>query len=306
MSKEPCWDDIRVFLTYLRNGSIANAADALRISAPTVSRRINALQKTLGFPLLHRFSHGFELTESAQELVKIWQDAERLLMNAPKLVDRMYNTQNIELRFSTTPALATALIFPNIHAYIARWPSVMLDINTSVRLLDIGAGQADMALRFVEPERGTVIRQRIGTASFNVYGAEALFPDGFQVARDWSTLSATGLRAINWSPGTGVSMPQQKLREVLGAHRSEIAITEFSGLVEGIRNGIGAGILPDMVGRHLPGVRAVMAPGMVGDMPLWLVMAERLAGYRHVLEFRDFVREAVDRESKALSQYASD
>lgn len=134
------WDDIRVFLAYLRNGTVANAAAELKISPPTISRRMSALQDALGFPLLARSPRGLELTERAQPLVHIWQEAERMLENAPGMVSRMQGPQNIELRVSTTPAPATAVIFPNLGSYIERWPNVMLDVDTSYRVVDIGAG----------------------------------------------------------------------------------------------------------------------------------------------------------------------
>ena len=295
------WDDIRVFLAYLRKGTVANAAHELKISAPTISRRMNALQEALGFPLLVRSPQGLELSDRAQPLVQIWQEAERMLDNAPALFSRMEGHQNIELRFSTTPALATALIFPNLKTYVERWPNVMLDVDTSYRVVDIGAGQGDIALRFVEPERGSVIRQRVGAISFSVYCSESILPDGFEPASDWLGLSRTGIRAVTWAPGASVSMPQQKLRDALDGRRASISITEYSGLVEAIRNGLGAGILPDIVGRRLPGTRAITTPALVGSMPLWLVTADRLAGYRHVTDFRDFVRDVIQKDTAAIA-----
>ncbi|WP_068088437.1 LysR family transcriptional regulator [Polycladidibacter stylochi] len=301
LGRDVSWDDIRIFLEYLRSGSVSHAAKALKISSPTVSRRINALQEALGFPLLNRSAQGLELAESARTLVEIWQDAEKLLINAPKLASRM-QSHEIELRFSTTPALASALIFPNIHKYFERWPNIKFDIDTSFRLIDIGAGQGDIALRFVEPERGAVIRQRVGTITFNVFCSEAILPDGIGSISDWQGLCQTGVRAITWVPEACVSMPQKKLQDVLGSNRTGIAISEYSGLIDAIRNGLGAGILPDIVGRRLTGVRAMMTPGVVGETPLWLVTADRLSGYRHVSEFRVFIREAIQRETAAIAK----
>lgn len=300
------WDDIRVFLAYLRCGSVANAASELKISGPTVSRRINALQDAVGIPLLNRSHQRLELSANAQNLVEIWQEAERLLTNAPDLASRMQHTEQVELRFSTTPALAHALIFPNINSYMERWPNVMLDIDTSFRVVDIGAGQGDVALRFVEPERGAVTRQRVGSVSFNVYCAEGILPDGFEPVEAWEDLSQTGLRHITWSPGTSVSMPQQKLSEVLGERRAGFAISEYTGLVDAVLNGIGAGILPDIIGQRLPGVRPVMRPDLVGSMPLWLVTADRLCSYHHIIEFRDFIRKAIKTASAQAVAHQQD
>lgn len=82
------WNDIRVFLEYLRAGSVNAAAQQLQISAPTVSRRINALQRQLGYPLLNRTGQSLELHENAEKLVEIWSEAERLLTYGPDLAER--------------------------------------------------------------------------------------------------------------------------------------------------------------------------------------------------------------------------
>lgn len=137
--------------------------------------------------------------------------------------------------------------------------------------------------------------------SFSVYCCENILPDGFEPISDWRELSRTGIRAVTWAPGASVSMPQQKLREALDARRASISITEYSGLVDAIRNGLGAGILPDIVGRRLPGTRPITVPELVGTMPLWLVTADRLAGYRHVSDFRDFLRDTIQKETAAIA-----
>lgn len=296
------WDDIRFFLEYLRAGSVNAAASRLKVSAPTVSRRINALQQQLGYPLLSRVGQSLELHSNAEKLIEIWGEAERLLTYGPELAERMRERQAVELRFSTTPALATALIFPNLPEYLGRWPNMMLDVDTSITTVDIGAGQGDVALRFVEPERGAVVRQKVGQISFSVYCAERILPDGFEPAQDWQPLAETALRAITWSSGSSVSMPQQKLSEVLSERRSGVSISEFSGLVEAICNGLGAGILPDLIGHNLPDVVPITKPGLVGEMPLWLVTADRLVGYRHISDFREFIRAIVRRETTRLNE----
>lgn len=296
------WDDIRFFLEYLRSGSVNAAAEILKVSAPTVSRRIKALQKMLGYPLLDRSSRSLELYPNAEKLIEIWSEAERLLTHGPELAQRMRQQQTIELRFSTTPALATALIFPNLPEFLGRWPNMILDVDTSIKTVDICAGQGDVALRFVEPERGAIIRQKVGKVSFGVYCATRILPDGFKPVEDWQPLSETALRMITWSSGTSVSMPQQKLSDILGERRGGVSITEFSGLVEAICSGLGAGILPDLIGSRLPSVSSITQPGLVGEMPLWLVTAEHLAGYPYIGDFRDFIRDTVRIETQRLHE----
>lgn len=100
----------------------------------------------------------------------------------------------------------------------------MLDVDTSVCVVDIGAGQGDVALRYVEPERGAVVRQRVGTVSFNVYCTKTLLPDGFSPLAEWADLARMGVRAVTWALSANVIMPKQKLRDIRGKNRTGISI----------------------------------------------------------------------------------
>ena len=48
------WDDVRVFLTLARAGSLTAAARNLRIEHTTVARRIAQLERALGLHLFDR------------------------------------------------------------------------------------------------------------------------------------------------------------------------------------------------------------------------------------------------------------
>ena len=53
---------LRYFLTVAREGSITNAAEALHITQPTLSRQRRELEEELGQPLLVRGSLSVSLT----------------------------------------------------------------------------------------------------------------------------------------------------------------------------------------------------------------------------------------------------
>ena len=52
MAMAPNWDDLRVFLTLAREGTLTTAAKALGVSHPTVARRVRALEKQIGARLM--------------------------------------------------------------------------------------------------------------------------------------------------------------------------------------------------------------------------------------------------------------
>jgi molybdate transport repressor ModE-like protein len=63
------WNDARFFLAVARSGSTLTASRELKISQPTVARRVAALEQALGLNLFERRQAGYRLTEEGEALV---------------------------------------------------------------------------------------------------------------------------------------------------------------------------------------------------------------------------------------------
>ena len=57
------WSDLRVFLAIARAGTLGAAARKLRLSQPTMGRRLRALEASVGHTLFQRTAEGFVLTD---------------------------------------------------------------------------------------------------------------------------------------------------------------------------------------------------------------------------------------------------
>src|SRR5262245_53612556 len=64
------WDDLQLFLAVAEARSLSGAARRLRVTQPTVSRRIAELEATLGEPLFSRAVDGVEITSFGERLVE--------------------------------------------------------------------------------------------------------------------------------------------------------------------------------------------------------------------------------------------
>ena len=69
------WNDLQAFLALARIGRLTVAAQQMGIDHSTLSRRISALETTMGVPLFERRKEGFILTPEGERLV---QDAEAI------------------------------------------------------------------------------------------------------------------------------------------------------------------------------------------------------------------------------------
>ena len=68
------WDDIRVFICVVQQGSLRAAAEILHSSVNSVRRRIEHLEHEVDTPLLLRSSRGVSLTEEGREIYSIGLD----------------------------------------------------------------------------------------------------------------------------------------------------------------------------------------------------------------------------------------
>ena len=79
------WDDLRHFLAVARTGSLTDAARALRSSAATVSRHIEALEEKLGAQLFERRSTGYLLTETGTAVLAKDEESEEAVLSLEKI-----------------------------------------------------------------------------------------------------------------------------------------------------------------------------------------------------------------------------
>ena len=73
------WNDLRYFLALARTGSMLGASKALAVNQSTVQRRVAALEKAIGQPLVERHSEGYRLTRQGQKLLLDARQVEQAL-----------------------------------------------------------------------------------------------------------------------------------------------------------------------------------------------------------------------------------
>src|SRR3982750_1641280 len=141
------WNDLRYFLSVARNGSTLAAAKDLRVSQTTVARRVAALERALGLPLFEKRQAGYALTPTGEELV---EQAERVELAATGFIDAAAaRTRDLRgtVKISAEEIFATTLMTPMLRELRDVHPEILIELDTTSGLRDLGAGEADVALR---------------------------------------------------------------------------------------------------------------------------------------------------------------
>ncbi|MGX5666469.1 LysR family transcriptional regulator [Rhizobium daejeonense] len=170
------WSDVRIFLAVARQGTLGAAGRSLRLSHPTISRRLRALEEATGQTLFQRTSDGYVLTEEGSAVLSI---AEHMEESALAIERRLAgDVQKLEgmLRVSS-PDWFGAWVLPPVIAEFARVHThVEMEILTGTRLFSLAQREADVAFRISPFTEADVVQRKLIEMPYGVYAAASRPP----------------------------------------------------------------------------------------------------------------------------------
>ena len=191
MRRLPPLGAIEAFVQVARLGSVKAAADELALSAPALSRRVQALERFIDKPLFARRHQAMVLNN----------DGERLLAQIAPVLDALSDaveamtsgTEVLRLRLGILPLFASQRLFPRLGELRATHPELHLDIDTAghgVARLGDGLDAVIALAREIDP---TLYAKRLDRNSVYVIGARSLIEGADAVTRPEQLAELTAL-----------------------------------------------------------------------------------------------------------------
>lgn len=253
---------LETFLRIVEAGSLSAAASRLGTTQPTVSRRLRALETSLGVPLLQRSTHALQLTAAGErylargrELLGDWQRFE------VELRDDEEEPQG-RLRLVVPHAFGQEHLMPPVLTFLRRYPGVTIEWRLS-----------DGPLRLVEDGIDAVIR--VGALKAEALVAQKLFDVRRIVVAAPTVLAERTisrpeqLEALPWLSLTQFYRDRVRLESDRGASRvvrfqPRFATDSLFALRSAVLEGVGVAVLSEWV------VAADVAAGrLVHLLPHW-------------------------------------
>ncbi len=265
------WDDVRFFLEAYRQRSLGAAAARLGVDTSTVSRRLSALETSLGVRLFERTREGLLPARAAERVLAAAESIEaahgRLTRDASE-VDAQ--AQGI-VRLTADPGVAEVFVAPALVRLRARFPEIFIELDASTRPRDLTRHEADLALRSVRPQGSELITTKVVSCRWVPAGSPALVE---QLGRVASWHDAPWLiwdrDFVSFAPARWVAAHAGKAKAVLRT-------SHFSAQLAAAESGLGLALVPTLFigARRLQPARfrKVMASS-VSTCPaaeLWLV-----------------------------------
>lgn len=286
------WDKLRIFHAVADAGSLTHAGDALHLSQSAVSRQIRALEDSLGTTLFHRHARGLILTEQGELLFEATSSMVRKLdTTAARIKDSEEHVFG-ELKVTTTIGFGTLWLVPRLAKLYDRYPDLKINLMLEERVLDLPMREADVAIRMKEPNQQDLIRRRLLNIRMRLY-ATPEYLGSTSTPQRLSDLSQH--RLICQSPETPQVGAGSALVQILLAQNSSslLMVNNYFGVLQGVLNHVGIGVLPDYLVADFPNLVRVLPDLESGEVPVFLAFPEELRTSRRVSAFRDFVLEEI-------------
>jgi DNA-binding transcriptional LysR family regulator len=152
---------LELFALVVGEGSFSGAGRILGLSPSSVSRSVERIEARLGVRLLLRSTRALSLTAEGQAYL---QAARRILADLDDAEQQIADqgAPRGRLRVSAALSHGRLCIVPLLGEFAMLYPNILIDIALTDTLVDIAAGQADVAIRFGPLADSTLTARKLG------------------------------------------------------------------------------------------------------------------------------------------------
>lgn len=286
------WDKLRIFHAVAEKGSLTHAGEVLRLSQSAVSRQIRALEENLAVTLFHRHARGLILTEQGELLFDTTTQMVRRLDATEARIRDSEDEVFGELRVTTTTGFGTLWLAPRLARLYEKFPALKIDLMLEERVLDLPMREADVAIRMKEPSQADLIRKRLMNIKMQLFATPEYLADH---GTPETTDDFSSHRLICQHAGTPQVAAGADLVAELMTHDipSTLTVNNYFGVLQGVLNHLGIGVLPDYLTEDFPALVRVLPGVESGEVPVFLAYPEELRHSKRVAAFRDFVTDEI-------------
>jgi DNA-binding transcriptional LysR family regulator len=255
------WNDLRFFLRAAQCGTLAGAARAMGVEHTTVGRRLSALERAFGAPLVIRAADGLHLTPLGERLLPLAEDVERAV-----LAVHGQATQQPERVRLATPSGFTKLFTARLERLRAEHPRLSLELLAGSRPMDLRRGEADLAIRSGPVADEDLVARKIGDSGWSLYAAPSY------LARHPAPADLDDLRGhdlVGYDASLAAVPAAQWIEARAAGARIALRSREMTDMLDAAAGGAGLAVLPCLLGDDEPRLSR-LTPEVVATRELWL------------------------------------
>ncbi|MCA1928548.1 LysR family transcriptional regulator [Rheinheimera sp.] len=275
------WSDIRLFLAVAEQGTLTAAARAVGFTQPTLGRRIQSLEQSLGLKLFQRTAEGFLLTEAGLALLpaakRMAEEADAAMRQLAGQEEKLTGT----LRISSFDWFSHYLLADCCAGFLQLHPEVSIELLNDSRLFNLARREADLVFRLKAFDEPDIAQRKLLQLEYGLYAA---------VGFDLSLLAT----------------PEQLRLISMDSHFSDVPDvawlnTQFPGAKLAFSSnsreaqarlclaGLGLAVLPVRMAEQIQGLQQLQLATAPPSRQIWLGYHQDLRHQRRLRAFIDFI-----------------
>lgn len=155
---------MQIFQMVVQSGSFSSAGRQLGLSAPAITRQIQALEEELSARLFHRTSRHLSLTEAGEVYFRQVEQILAQIIEAREAVANLQAVPRGTLRVHSRVLVGELWIAPALPRFLAANPELRVDLMMSNETVDPVERQLDLDIRIGALTDSSLIARRLATS----------------------------------------------------------------------------------------------------------------------------------------------
>jgi DNA-binding transcriptional LysR family regulator len=242
----PDWEAAHIFLEVARCGGFRAASQKLGQSVNALRRKVDALERELGVPLLIRHINGVQVTDEGSKIYAAalqMESASFELLQARKLSDKQLEG---EVGLSVTEGLGSGWVVPKLVHFQHANPKLTVNLRCGQTPPDLLRLEADLSVQLERPREPDLKIVRLGRLHVMLFAARS-YLDAYGYPTQASDLGKHRLVVMaddkrRWEDYYRTLFPNFSPANLVSL-RNNVSSAHFSSVI----NGAGIGALPTYV-----------------------------------------------------------
>jgi DNA-binding transcriptional LysR family regulator len=284
------WNDIRYFLAVAQQGTLTGAARVMGTDHGTVSRRVGALESTLGARLFERTPQGYFLTPRGETLLAHAEAMEAEVVAASQALGETGIGLSGTVRLTCLEGLGNLFLAKRLGKFSLENPRLRLEFVTLQQITGLSLREGDVAISLSAPKQGHFTASKLTDYALGLYAASDYLnrtgrPDTREDLRDHAF--------IGYVADLIFTRELDYLDEVLPGLKARMQSSSLLAQREMTEAGNGICILPHYMARGRPDLEAVLPGEVTLIRSYWLFSRSDFSESLRVKAVSRFVRQEI-------------
>lgn len=280
-------DDLQYFLAVAQGGRLVRAAAQLGVDHTTVSRRISALERSVGQRLFDRTARGWKLTEAGQLLIGPAESVDTALAVARERLAVGETQMTGTVRLTCPDGFGAFLLAPALRILNTRHPELMVEVVTATQHLDEGVRGFDVAVTLERPSSSRFVHRPLTDYLLRLYASQEYLDRKGTPAR----IEELAEHVVIFYVDHLLTLPALRLLQNLSIH-AQIQSTNVVAQWQAAASGAGIAPLPQYIAKQDSRLVPIL-PRVVFRRRYWLTLASEHSRLARVQALANILGETV-------------